>query len=319
MPLERRVSWLVRVFNRADRRSSSASIATRRRQAAAVSRKGAVLVIPAGPVPAEQVDLEVPVRAGRIRVRIYRPHGPGPFPLYLFIHGGGWCTGTVEERDGRCRAISAGARCVVASVDYRLAPENAFPTPVEDCYSALAWLVDHADRLDLDADRVAVGGESAGGNLAAALCLMSRDRGEPNIVHQWLDVPALDLTLSQPSFRDVPDGYLLDRSAIEEYLDCYLTDRSMATNPYASPLLANDLSGLPPAWIMSAEFDKLRDDGRAYAAALQAAGVAATYRMLSGHVHLTFAFTRIIPSAATYEQEAIASLAAAFTTSAAPQ
>ena len=312
MPLERRVSWLVRVFTRADRRSSGASIATRRRQAAAVSRRGAGLVIPAGPVPAEQVDLDVPVRDGRIRVRIYRPHGSGPFPLYLFIHGGGWCTGTVEERDGRCRAIAAGARCVVASVDYRLAPENAFPTPVEDCYSALEWLVDHADRLDLDAARVAVGGESAGGNLAAALCLMSRDRGGPSIVYQWLDVPALDLTLSQPSFRDVPDGYLLDRAAIEEFLDCYLADRTMATDPYASPLLAPDLSGLPPAWIMSAEFDKLRDDGRAYAAALEAAGVPATYRILSGHVHLTFAFTRLLPSAADYERAAIAALARGF-------
>jgi acetyl esterase len=287
-------------------------MADRRRQSAAVSRRGAVLVMPKGPAPAEQRDIQVPVDAGRIRVRLYRPHGSGPLPLYVFLHGGGWCVGTVEERDSRCRAVADGARCTVASVDYRMAPENAYPVPAEDCYAALTWLVDHADELDIDATRVAIGGESAGGNLAAVVCLMARDRSGPSIVHQWLDVPATDLTLSQPSFRDVPDGYLLDRASIDEYLACYLTDPAQATEPYASPLLAADHHGLPPAWIMSAEYDKLRDDGRVYAEALEAAGVPVTYRLLTGHVHPSFAFTRLIPSAAAYERDAIAALAAAF-------
>ena len=312
MPLEPRVHWLTRTLRTLDRRSASASMADRRRQAAAVSRRGAVLVMPKGPAPAEQRDIQVPVDAGRIRVRLYRPHGSGPLPLYVFLHGGGWCVGTVEERDSRCRAVADGARCTVASVDYRMAPENAYPVPAEDCYAALTWLVDHADELDIDATRVAIGGESAGGNLAAVVCLMARDRSGPSIVHQWLDVPATDLTLSQPSFRDVPDGYLLDRASIDEYLACYLTDPAQATEPYASPLLAADHHGLPPAWIMSAEYDKLRDDGRVYAEALEAAGVPVTYRLLTGHVHPSFAFTRLIPSAAAYERDAIAALAAAF-------
>jgi len=312
VPLEPRVHWLTRTLRTLDRRSASASMADRRRQSAAVSRRGAVLVMPKGPAPAEQRDIQVPVDAGRIRVRLYRPHGSGPLPLYVFLHGGGWCVGTVEERDSRCRAVADGARCTVASVDYRMAPENAYPVPAEDCYAALTWLVDHADELDIDATRVAIGGESAGGNLAAVVCLMARDRSGPSIVHQWLDVPATDLTLSQPSFRDVPDGYLLDRASIDEYLACYLTDPAQATEPYASPLLAADHHGLPPAWIMSAEYDKLRDDGRVYAEALEAAGVPVTYRLLTGHVHPSCAITRLIPSAAAYERDAIAALAAAF-------
>jgi acetyl esterase len=230
----------------------------------------------------------------------------------VFLHGGGWCVGTLEERDPRCREISAGATCTVASVDYRMAPENAYPVPGEDCYAALCWLVDHAEELGIDPDRVSIGGESAGANLAAVVCLMARDRQGPAIRHQWLDVPATDLTLAQPSVHDVPDGHLLDLATIHEYLDAYLIgDRSKATEPYASPLHAEDLTGLPPAWIMSAEYDKLRDDGVAYAAALKEAGVPVEFQVLAGQVHSTFAFTRLIPAAKAYEREAIAALAAA--------
>src|SRR5690606_30714360 len=151
------------------------------------------------------------------------------------------------------RTIAAGAGCVAASVDYRLAPEHHFPTAPEDAYAALTWLVEHAGELGIDASRVSIGGESAGANLAAVVCLMARDRGGPTIVHQWLDVPATDLTLSQPSFREVPDGYLLDAERILAYRDHYLAGPEQATDPLASPLFAPDLAGLPPAWIMAAE------------------------------------------------------------------
>lgn len=312
MPLEPRVRRLVQVLNALDRRDDDATMAQRRAASAAVSRRLGGLVMPKGPEPARTVDRVVPVDGGSIRVRTYHPHGRGPFPLYVFLHGGGWCQGTVEERDPRCRAVSAGADCVVASVDYRMAPENAYPTPVEDCYAALTWAAEHAAELDVDPSRIAVGGESAGGNLAAVCALLARDRSGPAICHQWLDVPATDLTLAQPSITTVPDGHLLDREAIDRYLACYLTDPDQALEATASPLLAEDLSGLPPAWIMSAEFDKLRDDGRAYADALVAAGVPVTYRRLDGHVHPSFAFTRILPSARAYEADAIAALAAAF-------
>jgi acetyl esterase len=314
MPLDPRVRRIVGLMNALDPGDTDTPMADRRVASAATAKRLGFLVMPKGPEPTEQSDRMVPVEGGRIRVRLYRPHGTGPFPLYIFLHGGGWCVGTVGERDPRCRAVSAGARCVVASVDYRMAPENTYPTPGEDCYAALTWLADHAGGLDVDPTRIAIGGESAGANLAAATTLMSRDRSGPAICHQWLDVPATDLTLSQPSIRDVPDGYLLDRSSIDRYLECYLADPAQATEPYASPLLAPDLNGLPPAWIMSAEFDKLRDDGRAYAEALTAAGATATYRLLEGHVHPSFAFTRVVPSSQRYQADAISALAAAFRT-----
>lgn len=288
------------------------SMAQRRRFAAETARRFGGLVMRKGPEPASTVERMVPVQGGRITLRIYTPTGAGPFPLYVFIHGGGWCAGTLDERDPRCRTVSAGARCVVASVDYRLAPENNYPTPVEDCYSALTWLVDHAEDLSVDPSRLAVGGESAGANLAAVLCLMARDRNGPGICHQWLDVPATDLTLSQPSFQSVPDGHLLDRSTIDAYLDCYLDDPAQAREPYASPLHAIDHSGLPPAWIMGVEYDKLRDDSTAYAEALRSAGVEVEHQILPGHVHPSFAFTRILASAAANEQHAVGALRRAF-------
>ena len=313
MPLEPRVGRVVAVLKKLDRRDPDTPMAVARRQFAATARKFGFMVMAKGPEPATTIDHDVPVEGGRITVRVYTPPGSGPFPLYVFLHGGGWCVGTIDERDPRCRVISAGADCVVASVDYRMAPENRYPTPGEDCYSALVWLAAHASELNVDVSRMAVGGESAGGNLAAVLCLMARDRGGPPICYQWLDVPATDLTLSQPSLQSVPDGNLLDRGAIDKYLDCYLEDPEEAHDPYASPLLASDHRGLPRAWIMSAEFDKLRDDGAVYAEALRSAGVEVDHTLLEGHVHPSFAFTRIIPSSAAYERRAVAALAEAFT------
>lgn len=315
MPLDPRVAKIVDLYSKLDRAREDGTLRDRRFASAVLSRRGRGVVMPSGPTAASERDVLVPVDGGQIVVRIYAPHAAGPTPLHVFLHGGGWCVGTLEERDPRCREISAGATCTVASVDYRMAPENAYPTPPEDCYAALCWLVDHAEELGIDADRVSIGGESAGANLAAAVCLMARDRGGPAIRHQWLDVPAVDLTLSQPSIHEVPDGHLLDLAAIHEYLDAYLMgDRSKATEPYASPLHAEDLSGLPPAWIMSAEYDKLRDDGVAYAAALEAAGVPVEMQILAGHVHPSFAFTRLLPSSKAYERQAIAALATALHT-----
>jgi acetyl esterase len=313
VPLDPRVRLLVRAISRLDGEGDrTVPMAVRRFQSARLATSGARIVMPSGPAPAETFDRQVPVDGGSIRVQFHRPSGAGPHPLYVFLHGGGWCVGTLAERAPRCRAVSAGARCVVASVDYRMAPENQYPTPAEDCYAAVAWMADHAGNLGIDAGRIAVGGESAGGNLAAAVCLMARDRGGPAICHQWLDVPALDATLSTPGHREVPDGYLLDAASIDEYTDLYVPDHDRRREPYCSPLLATDHSGLPPAWIMTCEFDKLRGDGEGYAAALREAGVPVTHTRLAGHVHPSVAFTRIVASAAAYERDAIAALAAAF-------
>jgi acetyl esterase len=311
VPLDPRVARIVAIANRVQPSSEGATMAQRRAASAATSKRGRAVVMASGPAAASERDVLIPVAGGQIVVRIYAPHTAGPTPLHVFLHGGGWCVGTLDERDPRCREIVAGANCTVASVDYRMAPENAYPTPPEDCYAALCWLVDHAEELGIDPDRVSIGGESAGANLAAVVCLMARDRSGPALRYQWLDVPATDLTLSQPSVHEVPDGHLLDLDVIHEYREAYLGDVERCREPYASPLLADDLSGLPPAWIMSAEFDKLRDDGVAYAAALKAAGVEVELQILPGQVHPTFAFTRLIPASKAYERQAIAALARA--------
>ncbi len=308
MTLEPRVRRLVATLNALDRRDDTSTMVQRRTASAATARRLGWTVMAKGPEPAAQLDHVVPVHGGRIIVRTYRPHGPGPFPLHVFLHGGGWCVGTLDERDPRCRVIAAGADCTVASVDYRMAPENAWPTAPEDAYAALRWLVTEADDLEIDASRISVGGESAGANLAAVMCLMARDRSGPAIAHQWLDVPATDLTMTQPSIHSTPSGLLLDYEDMVRYRDHYLTDPDQMTHPYVSPLHAEDLSGLPPAWIMTCGNDPLRDDGTAYADALEAAGVPVERRRLEGHVHPSFAFTRLVPSAAAYEREAVAAL-----------
>ena len=313
MPLERRVRWIVDLLNKLQKMGPQEELpmAKHRVMAGDTYRRLGWMVVGKGPKAATEIDHMVPVEGGAIRVRIYTPHEPGPWPLYVFLHGGGWCIGNIEERDSRCREVVVGARCAVASVEYRLAPENAYPIPAEDTYAALVWCVEHAEELNIDPERVAIGGESAGANLAAVACLMARDRSGPKLVHQWLDVPATDLTMSQPAFREIPDGYLLDTDIIMQFRECYLGDVTRDTEPYASPLLAEDHSDLPPAWVMSCEFDKLRDDGRAYADKLTKAGVPTTYRLFKGHCHPTFALTRALPSAKAYERDAIAALSKA--------
>lgn len=312
MPLEPRLRPILAIAKATEVHDPSVPMSVRRAQSAARSRQLGWVVMPKGPQPARTFHVQVPVEGGAITVRVYVPEGGGSHPLYVFLHGGGWCVGCLDERDPRCRAISAGARCVVASVDYRMAPENRFPVPVEDCYAALCWLVDHAAEIGVDPGRVAIGGESAGGNLAAVCCLLARDRGGPVVCHQWLDVPGTDATLSQEGHHNVRDGYLLDAAVIDEFTDEYLGPDGDRRDPLVSPLLAESHEGLPPAWIMSAEYDRLRGDASAYAEALSAAGVTVEHRRLAGHVHPSFAFTRLLPSSAAYERDAIAALAAAF-------
>ncbi|HVX16544.1 MAG TPA: alpha/beta hydrolase [Acidimicrobiales bacterium] len=315
MPLDPRVRPIVKLLNTVDRseRDHGQTMTQQRIESAGVARRFHGIVMRLGDRSVTSQDQMVPVAGGQITVRIHRPPAPGPLPLHVFFHGGGWCAGTLEERDPRCRAIASGATCAVASVDYRMAPENQYPTPPEDCYAALTWLVDHAGELGVDPARVSVGGESAGANLAAVVCLMARDRSGPALCHQWLDVPATDLTMEQPSVRSTPAGYLLDYEAMLRYRDAYLPDpEAQMREPYASPFHAPDLSGLAPAWILTCGYDPLRDDGRVYAERLRAAGVPVEHTHLEGHVHPSFAFTRLVPSAREYEAAAIAALAAAY-------
>ena len=259
-----------------------------------------------GPEVAETTDHLVDVDGGRITVRTYRPGLPGPLPVHVHIHGGGFWLGTIDHFDSSCRATAVGAGCMVASVDYRLAPEHRYPTAPEDCYAALQWVVANAGSLGVDPARVSVGGGSAGGNLAAVVALMARDRGGPLIVFQLLEIPVTDFTLSQPSMTE-NSGYVLTREGIEQCRSFYLSDESQATEPYASPLLAPDLSGLPPALVMTAEFDPLRDEGEAYAQRLEEAGVPVTVRRWDGQFHGSQNMSKLIPDAAQEYRTMVAS------------
>jgi acetyl esterase len=279
------------------------------------------LVIRPGAAVSRVIDRFVPVAGGRIAVRLYYPPGPsgdGPPPLHVFLHGGGWVTGTISGREPRCRDLAADVGCVVASVAYRLAPENTFPTAPEDCYTALRWLVDMAHELGVDSTRVSIGGESAGANLAAVVAVLARDRGGPALTFQLLDVPATDLTLSQPSVERNGHGYMLERPEMERYIDHYLPDRSYATDPMASPLFTGNLTGLPPGAITVAEYDPLHDDGVAYVERLRHSGVPVKLTELAGGVHPSFAFTRLLVSARAHHDLCVQRLRSAFSVAKTP-
>lgn len=257
------------------------------------------------------VDHQVDVDGGQIMVRVYTPRGTGPFPVHVYAHGGAFCFGSVAGYDRLTRTYSGRSGCVVVSVDYRLAPEHPFPTGPEDCYAALLWTVAHAAELDIDPSRVSVGGTSAGGSLAAAMALMSRDRGGPALAFQLLEIPVTDATLSGDSMQQFGEGYLLTRTSMEQAVTHYLPDPSRIGDPYASPLLAPDLSGLPPARIMTCEYDPLRDQGEAYGRRLRDAGVPATVTRYPGHIHASSYMTRVIPSAHRYVEDVCKALQAA--------
>jgi acetyl esterase len=230
-------------------------------------------------------DHEVPVDGGTIPVRIARPSSvPAPAPTLFFIHGGGWFQGNLDTAAVECGPMASAVPCTVVSVGYRLAPEHPFPVPLDDCLAAFTWLHERAESLGVDPQRIAVGGTSAGGNLAAALCLAVRDRGLPLPVAQFLDVPALDLTLASPSMAEPAAQAGLTRDAVAEYADLYLGDHDR-TDPLVSPLLADDLSGLPPAVIVVAEHDPVRDDGERYLARLHDADVPAAAVRVLAHPH----------------------------------
>ena len=193
---------------------------------------------------------------GDLRLRIYRPHGSGPFPLLAFFHGSGFVLCSLDTHDGMCRNLCAGAGCVVVSVDYRLAPEHKYPAGLDDCVFATRWIEEHAAELEGDAARLAVAGDSAGGNLAAAAALRLRDEGGPHLIGQLLIYPVTDYhTPGTPSYRENADGYGLTRDTMVWFWDHYLSDVSQATDPYVSPLRARDLNNLPPALVVTAEYD----------------------------------------------------------------
>jgi acetyl esterase len=221
-------------------------------------------------------DILVPGPAGMLPVRVYHPAPGETRPLVVYFHGGGWVFGDIEIADKPCRALANVSRCVVASVNYRLSPESKFPAPAEDCYAATNWLAEHAAEIGANQNAVAVAGDSAGGNLAAVVTLMARDRRGPKLAFQLLIYPVTAPARSTQfdSYAQNAEGYLLTRTAMEWFWDHYLVSPGDGESPYASPLHAPDLAGLPPAMVVTAQFDPLRDEGRAYARRLREAGVA---------------------------------------------
>jgi acetyl esterase len=248
-------------------------------------------------------DLKVPGPAGPIPVRVYWPSTEPGLPVIAFFHGGGFVIGNCDTHDGTARALANRAGAVLLSVDYRMAPEDRFPAALDDCYAATQWLAANASsELGADASRLAVAGDSAGGNLAAAVALRARDDSAgPAIAFQLLVYPVVDLSAGRSqheSQRTNGEGYFLTRSSMEWYRSQYLADEADGENPLASPFVAADLSGLPPAYVVTAEFDPLRDEGEAYARRLQDAGVPTTLVRVDGMFHGFFSMPRdVIPAA----------------------
>jgi acetyl esterase len=225
---------------------------------------------------------------GPLRLRIHRPAGDGPLPALVYFFGGGWVLGTVDTSDAICRALANAAGCVTVSVGYRLAPEHKFPAAVHDCAAAVRWVAANAADIGVDRGRIAVGGDSAGGNLAAAVTLLAR-AGGPALAHQLLVYPNTDHRADTPSRRESVDPLLFNRTSVDWYWGHYLASTSDGADPLASPLRAPDLSGLPPATVITAEHDPLRDEGEAYAARLADAGVPVELRRFDGMIHGFFA------------------------------
>jgi len=251
------------------------------RELSATRRK----VMPPGP-PAETRDMHFDAGGHRLFARLYRPENTtSVLPVLVWFHGGGFVIGSVDESDADCRLLATEVGCAVVSVEYRLAPETPFPGAVEDCYAGVIWVRDHAAELGVDPARIAVGGDSAGGNLAAAVCLIAKERGEPELVFQLLVYPVTDLAnLDTKSYIENAEGYYLTRRGMHWFREHYVAaaDRE---HPHASVLRALDLVGLPPALVVTAEFDPLRDEGEAYAERLRDAGNAVTSKRYDGMIH----------------------------------
>ena len=236
----------------------------------------------------EVTKTTLPGPAGDMPVRIYRP-APGRLPVLAYFFGGGWTLGSIDTSDGICRSLANDAGCMVVTVGYRLAPEHPFPAAVHDCYATVRWLAEHGEQIGADPRRLAVGGDSAGGNLAAAVALLARDRGGPRLDGQLLVYPNTDYRADTASLRDNADPVLFNRTSVAWYWQHYLASPSDGDNPLASPLRADDLHGLPAALVITAEYDPLCDEGELYAKRLAGDGVPVTLTRYDGMIHGFFA------------------------------
>lgn len=266
-----------------------------------------------GPSVSKISDYLIPSANGDIPTRIYTPEGEGPFPILVWFHSGGWVLGNLNTTESECRNLTNLAECVVVSVDYRLAPESKFPAAVEDCYIATKWVSDHPALFNADVQRMAVGGASSGGNLAAVVALMSRDRNGPKLLHQLLVVPVTDYDFNTESYIQNEVGYGLTREAMAWYWKQYLNSEADSHNSYAVPIREKDLSGLPDATIITAEFDPLRDEAEAYAKRLEESGTKTTCTRYEGMIHGFFGMSESINKTKDAMNQAATELKISFT------
>lgn len=285
-----------------------------RAQESAAVKELTAQFIESGPTAKSKNTVSIPVEGGEITLNIFHPFSDGPHTAHLYLHGGGWIGGSIHQEaiDIVCQERVAAADCVTVSIEYRKAPENPFPTGLNDAYAALLWVVEHSEELYIRPDTISIGGASAGANLAAALTLKVRDEGGPAIAFQLLEVPALDFTMQSRSIQKYASGYGLDLHTIQTLIPLYLPNPAeQATHPYVSPLLATDLSQLPPAYIMSAEYDPLCDDGQRYAERLNEAGVHAEFYLGHGHIHGSSMYTKVMASARAWRDHSLEALSRA--------
>lgn len=302
MPLDPKVqALLARVNAQPAPPLHALSVAEHRAQTVAQAKGG-------GPLPSVAAISErtIPGPAGDVPITVYRPPGAGPFPLLLFFPGGGFVLSSLPHHDQLCRSFCQGAGCVVVAVDYRLAPEAPFPAAPNDCLAATRWVAQHAADLSADAAQIAVAGDSSGGALAAVTALRCRDEGGPPLVAQLLLCPLTAYpTPPTPSGLAYAQGYLMTRPRLLWYLQQYVSE-SAAAHPYAFPLAAPDLRDLPPALVITAEYDILRDEGERYAARLRAAGVSTTRTRYPGMIHGFFAMPGLLDQAQQAIDESVA-------------
>jgi acetyl esterase len=263
----------------------------------------------AGPPVAGVRDLTVPGPGGDVPVRVYTPDEPGPLPIVVWLHGGGWAVGSIETYDAPVRALTVASGAIVVSVEYRLAPEHRFPAAVDDCLAAVRWAAAGGAELGGDPARIAVAGDSAGGNLAAVVA--RRLRGELDLRLQALIYPVTDSGVNTLSFREFGDRFGLTAQGMKRFWELYL-DGGDASDPDASPMRAADLSGVAPAFVLTAEADVLRDEGEAYARALREAGVPVTLRRYDGTIHGFFRWLAVTEIAGRAIEETAAALRSAF-------
>lgn len=250
-------------------------------------------------------DMTIPVSGHDVPVRLYRPaEATGALPCIIYMHGGGFMKGDLDSSDPIAWGFTAETGAVTVSIDYRLTPEHPYPAAFDDCYGVLAYLAAHARQFEINPARIALAGDSAGGHLAASLCLAARDRGGPRIVAQAVIYTVIGTDMTSVSYHDNAEGYGLTTAACHTYMQRLLPAPEHQTDPYARPAVATDFSGLPPAYVVSAELDPVRDDGRIYAANLARAGVDVTYREAKAMIH-GFMRARFTGAAARAEYDRI--------------